>query len=459
MNLCRFLMCSALLTLSVGTAVAQQTVQAPLGALIRGVSGDGSRAIGNQGGEAFYWDWRVDPTPTLIGGQAANAVSYDGSVIVGNMEDPVTGDSIAGRWTVATGWVALGGMSNCGSISSARDVSDDGTAVTGLAWDGCSAIAFLWTTTGGFEQLQVLGAGSHTANTISGDGSMVGGYATGTTGRTPATWETGNLNGQVFDADIQGEVKGMTGNGEVTVGSRYFSGGTLTAYVHNSASGFVNLGSLDPAWSSTALDVSESGAVIIGNDSLLLSRKAWIWRVGVGLESLHDALIDIGIHPGDELYESAGLSDDGKVLVGNSGFNGLSNRGFVSELSPQDLTWEDLGGDTNGINGHPHLSGTGTLVSGAPTTIDLVNGPTSAISVVWVSITSVPFPVAGGVIHANPFVSEILIPLNPAGEFHAAFPWFAGVPSGFELYFQFIIQDLSRVYGYSLSNGLKATAP
>ena len=82
------------------------------------------------------------------------------------------------------------------------------------------------------------------------------------------------------------------------VGTGYFSGGTLTAFVRDNVSGFVDLGSLDPAWSSTAIDISESGAVIVGNEKLLLSSRAWIWRLGTGMELLHDVLIDIGIHPG-----------------------------------------------------------------------------------------------------------------------------------------------------------------
>ncbi|MHC5212925.1 MAG: Kelch repeat-containing protein [Planctomycetota bacterium] len=141
---------------------------------------------------------------------------------------------------------------------------------------------------------------------------------------------------------------------------------------------------------------------------------------------------------------AASATSDARALFGGGGLpSGLS----------------DLGGDTNGINGHPHLRGTGTLLDGEPTTIDLVNGPSGAISLVWISLVSVPFPVAGGTVYANPHVNEILIPLDGSGEFHAAFPWFSGVPSGLALHFQFIIQDTSGGYGFSLSNGLKATAP
>lgn len=462
---CCLVACAVVSALALATpdSSAQQSVLTPNGAIIQGVSGDGSRVVGTYNGEAFYWDWRVDPAPTPIGGRLARATSDDGTAIIGGIDDPITGELVAARWTQATGWVSLGGLDSCsGSISSARAISSDGQSVVGSMWDGCTSVGFLWTVGGGLVPLQSagVGAGSSLAQAIAGDGSKIGGWAFGNSGRTPATWDPVNQNGFVPDPDDQGEIAALNGDGTLSVGSRYASGGTLTAFVHSGVTGYVNLGSLDPAWGSIALDLSDAGDVIVGNDKLLLATRPWIYRLGQGQESLHDVLIELGIHPGLELINVAGVSDDGNVVVGNAAIlHGLPELGIISELAPQDLVWEDLGGDTNGINGHPQLSGTGTLIDGAPTAIDLVNGPAGALSVVWTSLVSVPFPVAGGVLYANPNVSEILIPLDPAGEFHAAFPWFSGVPSGLSLHFQFLIQDTSRVYGFSMSNGLKATAP
>ena len=55
----------------------------------------------------------------------------NGDVITGNMKDPATGAQVAGRWTQATGWVALGGFDTCGSISSGYDIDGSGTKLVG----------------------------------------------------------------------------------------------------------------------------------------------------------------------------------------------------------------------------------------------------------------------------------------------------------------------------------------
>ena len=440
---------------------AQQFVELPSGTWVNDVTADGSMVVGNLNGEAFYWNWRSDPAPIVIGGKTASAVSDDGTWIAGNIDHPTTGVDVAARWSQATGWQVVGGLSTCGNLSTAYDISGDGDRVVGLMWNGCSARGFLWTFSTGVLELQNLANGNNRASAISGDGSQIGGFAQGSFDRTPAFWDASNTNGSLIDADDVGEIYGFNEDGSVYVGTFYFGGNSYGACVGNTGSPPVDLGSLNTGWSGHAYDISESGELIVGFDTQQLAREPWIWRAGQGMTSITDLLTELGLPATSlQLQTCVATSDDGKVVVGGAyPVVGFQSHGYILEIAPQESPWEDLGGGTSSSGGTPLLSGTGTLVAGEPTSIDLVGAPSGALSLVWTSLTSVPFPVFGGTLYANPFVSEILIPLNGAGEFHAAFPWFTGVPSGLALHFQFIVQDPSIFWGFTLSNGLKATAP
>jgi len=78
-------------------AATAQFVQ-PAGVIsVNDITPDGSIIVGQaaNGAGAFYWRWQEDPAPTLIGGLSAVAVSEDGSVIAGNIDDPVSGKKVA----------------------------------------------------------------------------------------------------------------------------------------------------------------------------------------------------------------------------------------------------------------------------------------------------------------------------------------------------------------------------
>ena len=77
----------------------------------------------------------------------------------------------------------------------------------------------------------------------------------------------------------------------------------------------------------------------------------------------------------------------------------------------------------------------------------------------WFLTASAPTPFAalGGTVHAFPFANQLPFNADAAGTFTGATTWPAGLPMGTEIYFQFIVQDLSVPDGLTLSNGLKAT--
>ena len=156
------------------------------------MSPDGRYFVGNTFNSGPYlMDWETRTMTILPApGVDAVAVSDDGATVLGTITDPDTGTYVAAIWTAADGWVSLGYLPNaspCG-LSSAYELSADGTVATGLSWDGCEAFGFIWTQSTGMLALEGLANGVNRASVISGDGSLIGGFAQGSFSRTPAFW-------------------------------------------------------------------------------------------------------------------------------------------------------------------------------------------------------------------------------------------------------------------------------
>src|SRR5690606_32503097 len=100
----------------------------------------------------------------------ANAVSGDGTVVVGDSE------SAAGRtpfrWTAATGIQELAGVP-AGPSSSANDASAGGSVIIGQAGETAVTDAYRWTAAGGMQAI----AGTLSGRGTSPDGTVVVGQA------------------------------------------------------------------------------------------------------------------------------------------------------------------------------------------------------------------------------------------------------------------------------------------
>jgi uncharacterized membrane protein len=100
----------------------------------RDISGDGTTVVGTIGCGSFVW--RFDESPVYIGSQdctryvQANAVSHDGSVVVGTGQFDDTGYADAFRWTVSTG-VEVIGADNPEVATYPSCISDDATVIGG----------------------------------------------------------------------------------------------------------------------------------------------------------------------------------------------------------------------------------------------------------------------------------------------------------------------------------------
>ena len=267
---------------------------------------------------------------------SATAVSDDGSVIVGDIPGPPGQEEveIAAIWDEGTNtWTSMGFLPNAGSCpsrSNAYELSADGTVAVGLSWDGCSGRGFRWTQGEGMVELEPLASGGNRASVISADGSIIAGFAQGTSGRTPTKWDGLTTAGESLTDDFgaQGEVFGISDDGSTLLG-RVDMGisGWLNAvkWVNGGQPELIGQGAINPfLYAGNAMDIAGDGT-IVGFDSRQGQRIAWIQPGGEGdlinfvdyLEGLGAVLPDL--HIGIEVCQA--ISTDGSTIIGH-GFQG-----------------------------------------------------------------------------------------------------------------------------------------
>jgi uncharacterized membrane protein len=329
--------------------------------------------------QTFTGIGQLDGTSTPIGSYA-NGVSADGSIVVGAsyLFDPGFGFTVAHgtRWTPSGGLQDLGHFTLSASV--ATRTSNDGNTIAGYAgfvtgtgeveprnaiyWTNAGAIpqgalisvfpdpvgyistdvsadgsviigqtrapgpepvpdqAFRFTQSGGAQILaQPAGySGPASANAISADGSLIVGYSEGPDALKAWRW-TAAGGVQILPGvptGVPAAAYGVSANGQVIVGDfntqamRWTAGGGFQA---------LGLG----AFSSTAVDASADGSVIVGNgyfDASQTAPSAFIWDAAHGMRDLRSVLIS-DFHLGEPtmwtLTEATGISDDGLTIVGN----------------------------------------------------------------------------------------------------------------------------------------------
>jgi hypothetical protein len=307
------------------------------------LSPDGRYVVGTgNDGPYLYDSWLHAMTILPPPGTNASAVSDDGTVVLGSMSDPDDGVQVAAIWTADTGWQSLGWLPNslnCPSRSNGYELSADGSVAVGLSWDGCSGRGFVWTAESGMMELESLANGNNRASTVSADGNVIAGFAQGSFSRTPASWSFDGA-GQLLDppnGDALGEIHGMRDDGAAFVGT--WEGEAMLWTAENG----VEL--LDPfyvGWSGNAMDIANDGT-IVGYDSLLQNRRAWIQRPGQDLMDLREYVTSNGgdVPAGAVLDVCQAVSADGLVVIGHS----FGVGGWMVTIEPECDT--DL--DGNGV--------------------------------------------------------------------------------------------------------------
>jgi len=252
----------------------------PAVSVARGVSADGFVIVGlgrisASESEAFRWT-EVGGVVGLGDMRNANAVSADGSVVVGG------GASSSGygplRWTLGGGMVGLGSLSGGSSTGTAFDVSADGSVVVGNSDSASGTEAFRWTAATGMVGLGDFPFGDFfsRARSVSADGAVIAGWGSVASGKRAMRW--------------------------------------------TAATGMVSLGTLPGCTNSEASDISGDGLVIVGSSSgNCASSPAFVWTAGTGMRSLLDVLIAQGATglEGWTLRGASAASATGQTIVGS----------------------------------------------------------------------------------------------------------------------------------------------
>ncbi len=279
---------------------------------------DGQHVVGVlSNGGAFLWSRAAGYTP--LGGIAAFAVSDDGTVVLGSIDDGVAPQDVAAIWTAADGWQSLGTLdgtgTTCGSSSSSgSELSADGSVAVGLGYTNvCSGTGFRWTAEEGMVPLEFLANGSNRAAAVSGDGTLIGGYAQGTFRRTPAIWSADG-SGQLLDppnGDVQGEVRAISDDGTILLGEW-----DLKAFKWVEGQEIEIFDTVVAGWAGAAVDIADDGT-IIGYDRLSLGAVAWIRPNGGPAVDLRSYLLSLGTAGVPAaLNVTQAISANGNIVLG-----------------------------------------------------------------------------------------------------------------------------------------------
>jgi hypothetical protein len=148
---------------------------------------------------------------------------------------------------------------------------------------------------------------------------------------------------------------------------------------------------------------------------------------------------------------------DGKVDLASLG--GSAVIVLLNQPAGPVSSWQNLGGGIAGDLLIPKLSGSGAQIAGEPVMLNLSAGSFGAAALLLVGLANNPVPFKGGMLVPTPVL--LTAPLLVGLDTKIALPliWPAGLPSGFNIYYQIGIQDIEAVQGIALSNALKSTTP
>jgi probable HAF family extracellular repeat protein len=280
--------------------------------LANAVSGDGSIIVGDNlgiGGGAFRWANGTAATIPQVGGNgsgngSANSVSADGTIIAGDI--PVTGGS--------TPYVLTG--TTLKMILPPGDYSNPGIP---------GSIPFIGTT-------------------MSANGAVVAGNPGGGITGLSGTWQWKNGTLIQFPDNIASDATAVSPDGSVVVGSTVSNGagGNTQAFEWNN-------GVVTPlTWpagyvTGSATAVSTDGTTIVGQMSPPpgggggggnTSYRAFIWNQAIGVQDLQQVLTADGLGPslsGWTLIAATAITPDGKTIVG-IGLGPVEEEGWIATL-------------------------------------------------------------------------------------------------------------------------------
>jgi len=162
------------------------------------------------------------------------------------------------------------------------------------------------------------------------------------------------------------------------------------------------------------------------------------------------ATIPGGIN-GSISYRIVGADDNG---------NGFSTSPVVYTQTASGTTLlENIDDGTPGVNGNPYLEIKGSLAGGSTVAAQLCDASPNSLAVLFLSLSSIPLPFKGGLLHTIPITAQYSFSTDAGGMEYFEVTWPAGLPAGVKLWFQYGIADSTSIYGATLSNAVVGTMP
>lgn len=248
----------------------------------------------------------------------AYAISSDGTTVVGKGRN-TSNNFEAFSWTSSGGMQGLGNLGGSSPTSEGLAVSANGSVIVGQSQSASGYEAFRWTSSGGMMGLGDLPGWNYYSKAIgvSDDGATVVGISESSNGVEAFRWTSsdgmvglGGLGGSTFSS----EAHGVSADGSVVVGksrSATMGGGNSDeAFRWTASGGMVGLGKLTggSTWSE-ARAVSDDGSVVVGDSGSALGTQAFRWTSSGGM-------VGLGILSGYDASYAYAVSSDGSVVVG-----------------------------------------------------------------------------------------------------------------------------------------------
>jgi probable HAF family extracellular repeat protein len=317
-----------------GTGTASEFYLLPVGPLAEGISDTG--LVTGSFNVPEYFIWTVDGGVELIGGVIPGdgiggqaKVSNDGKFICGGSIGPVSGASEMSRYDVESGtWTALGGLgSQSGAeVSGGWSISGDGSVVGGFAWTTPGGgHATIWSEANGIVDLGSTVPGqSSRLSALNGDGTVAAGWQDGN-GRQGAVWVDG-VQELIFKPGrvAVGEAFDVSGDGQWVTGIEYGGFfGAAEGYRYNSVTNQTDIipNLVDGESRFGGAGITDDGATIVGGTwgfGPATFGTAIIWREGVGTVRFDDYLDSLGVkYPaGFNFAYATAVSSDGSWITG-----------------------------------------------------------------------------------------------------------------------------------------------
>ncbi len=306
------------------------------------ISANGSTVVGStEGRRAFRW--RMSTGAIDLGDVAIDAsyyfpigtqVSADGSVISGGFFDPSSGPGVF-RWTEDGGMQDIG-LPPGGTGAFAGPISADGSTIVPFVFTDSQAGSMRWTVDAGYVTGEPL-VGEEQFLVMNGDATVFA------QGRSSAAFLWTESGGYENIGGLPGFTSGtspyaMTDDASVVVGECYGSGDNKgTAWRWTRETGMQDLGLPGPDYrTSMAWDVSADGERVVGAaDAYIedIDPAATLWTPELGMVDLNDYLPTIGVDlSGWNLTFATGISGDGTVICGIGTHDGADAAWVISGI-------------------------------------------------------------------------------------------------------------------------------